>query len=58
VNTIARSKRPYLAADEEVEDAEVVHAIAPGATLDIVLVPQNAVSDSAHFAAAATNVIQ
>ena len=42
VNTIARSKTPYLAGDEEVEDTEMVHAIAPGAILDVVLVPQDA----------------
>ena len=33
VNTFARSTTPYLADDEEVEDTEMVHAIAPGATL-------------------------
>ena len=58
INTIARSKTPYLASDEEVEDTEMVHAIAPGATLDVVLVPQDATSSSADFAAAATKVIQ
>jgi hypothetical protein len=40
VNTIARSATPYLAASEEVEDTEMVHAIAPGATRDVVLVPR------------------
>ena len=39
VNAIARSATPYLADDEEVDDTEMVHAIAPGATLDIILVP-------------------
>jgi subtilase family serine protease len=58
VNTIARSATPYLANDEEVEDTEMVHAIAPGATLDVVLVPQDATASSANFAAAATKVIQ
>jgi subtilase family serine protease len=58
VNTIARSATPYLAGDEEVEDTEMLHAIAPGATLDVVLVPQDAGSSSANFAAAATKVIQ
>jgi subtilase family serine protease len=57
VNTIARSKTPYLAGDEEVEDTEMVHAIAPDATLDVVLVPQDAGSSSANFTAAATKVI-
>jgi subtilase family serine protease len=58
VNTIARSTTPYLAGDEEVEDTEMVHAIAPGASLDVVLVPQNAGSSSANFTAAATAVIR
>ncbi len=58
VNTIARSATPYLDSDEEVEDTEMVHAIAPGATLDVVLVPADATSSSANFAAAATQVIQ
>jgi subtilase family serine protease len=58
VNTIARSKTPYLAGDEEVEDTEMVHAIAPSATLEVALVPADATSSSANFAAAATKVIQ
>jgi subtilase family serine protease len=57
-NTIARSATPYLAGDEEVEDTEMVHAIAPGAALDVVLVPADAASSSANFAAAAIKVIQ
>jgi subtilase family serine protease len=58
VNTIAGSKSPYLAGTEEVEDTEVVHAIAPGAALDVVLVPQDAESSSADFAAAMTKAIR
>jgi subtilase family serine protease len=58
VNTIARSKTPYLAGTEEIEDTEMVHAIAPGASLDVVLVPQDAESSSANFAAAITKAIQ
>jgi subtilase family serine protease len=58
VNSIAGSKTPYLAGTEEVEDAEMVHAIAPGAALDVVLVPQDAESSSADFAAAITKAIQ
>jgi subtilase family serine protease len=52
VNTIAKSATPYLAGEEEFGDAEVVHAFAPGATLDIVLVPADATSSAANFAAA------
>jgi len=58
VNTIARSATPYLADDEEVEDTEMVHAIAPGATLDVVLLPQDTTSSSANFAAAAPKLVQ
>jgi subtilase family serine protease len=58
VNTIARSKTPYLAGSEEVEDTEIVHAMAPGATLDVVLVPHDAPSSSANFAAAITKAVQ
>jgi subtilase family serine protease len=58
VNSIAGSKTPYLAAIEEVEDTEMVHAIAPGAALDVVLVPNDANSNIADFAAALTKVIQ
>jgi subtilase family serine protease len=58
VNTIAQSATPYLASDEEVEDIEMVHAIAPGAALDIALVPQSAASSTANFAAALTEVVR
>jgi subtilase family serine protease len=58
VNTIARSKTPYLAGSEEVEDTEMVHAIAPGAVLDVVLMPHDAASSIADIAAATTKVIQ
>jgi subtilase family serine protease len=58
VNTIARSATPYLAGDEEVTDTEMVHAIAPGATLEIVLVPADVTSSAADFAAAITKVIR
>jgi subtilase family serine protease len=58
VNTIAQSATPYLASDEEVTDTEMVHAIAPGASLDVVLVPEKAATSSANFAAAITRVIQ
>lgn len=58
VNTLARSRRPALAGDEEVEDAEMVHAIAPEARLDIVLVPGDPIASGASFAAAATEVFE
>jgi len=58
VNTIARSTTPYLAGSEEVEDTEIVHAIAPGAVLDVVLLPHDATSSTAGIAAATTKAIQ
>jgi len=58
VNTIAGSTTPYLAGDEEVTDTEVVHAIAPAATLDVILMPAGAISSTANITAAITKVIQ
>jgi subtilase family serine protease len=56
--TFAGASAPYVAGTEEVEDTEMVHAIAPGATLDVVLVPNDASSSPANFAAAVTDVVQ
>jgi subtilase family serine protease len=58
VDSIAESNTPYLAGTEEVEDTEMVHAIAPGAALDVVLVPLDAASSIADFATAITKVIR
>ncbi len=58
VTTVARSTTPYLASDEEVEDTEMVHAIAPRAALDVVLVPADATFSSADFTAAAAKLVQ
>ena len=55
--TLAGASTPYVAGTEEVEDTEIVHVIAPGATLDVVLVPANAVAGAAHFAAAVTGLL-
>jgi subtilase family serine protease len=54
VNTLAKSTTPYLDSQEEVTDTEMVHAIAPGATIDVVLVPQ---TTRAGVSAALTEVI-
>jgi subtilase family serine protease len=56
--TLAGAGAPYVAGTEEVEDTEMVHAIAPGATLDVVLVPGDAVSSAADFTAAVTGVVR
>jgi subtilase family serine protease len=39
VNTLAHAASPWLATPEEVEDTEVVHAVAPDATIREVLIP-------------------
>lgn len=54
VNDLAGAASPWLAGGEEVEDTEMVHAVAPGAAISIVLINQSAVSSPAHFAAAVT----
>jgi len=58
VNTIAGSATPYLANDEEVQDTEIAHAMAPDATLDVVLVPQQDESSVASLVAAMAKVVQ
>jgi subtilase family serine protease len=54
VNSLAGSASPWLAGGEEVEDAEMVHAVAPAAAITIVLVKQSAVNSPADFATALT----
>jgi subtilase family serine protease len=56
--TLAGASTPYVAGTEEVEDTEMVHAIAPGATLDVVLVPDNARASTADFTAALTGLVR
>jgi subtilase family serine protease len=57
ITTLAGASAPYVAGTEEVEDTEMVHAIAPAATLDVVLVPANATANAATFTAAVTGVL-
>jgi subtilase family serine protease len=57
VNTV-RSATPYLSNDEELGDAEMVHAFAPGATLDIILVPADFLSSPADVATAITKAVR
>ena len=54
---LAGASAPYVAGTEEVEDTEIVHALAPGASLDVVLVPANAITSAANFTAAVTGVV-
>jgi subtilase family serine protease len=55
--TLAGASAPYVAGTEEVEDTEIVHAIAPGAALDVILVPASATASAANFTAAVTGTI-
>jgi subtilase family serine protease len=55
--TLAGAGAPYVAGTEEVEDTEIVHTIAPGAALDVVLVPADAITSAANFTAAVTGLI-
>ncbi len=54
MNTIAKSPAPYLGNNDELGDTEMVDAVAPGATLDIILVPADTTSSVANFAAVFT----
>src|SRR5262249_43243525 len=54
VNSLAGTGSPWLAGGEGVEGAEMVDAVAPGATISIVLVKRSAVNSPADFAAALT----
>ncbi|HYB17938.1 MAG TPA: S53 family peptidase [Streptosporangiaceae bacterium] len=51
VNSLAGAASPWQAADEEAQDVEIVHAVAPAATLRVVLLPAS-VLDSAATATA------
>ena len=51
---LAGSASPWSATGEEVEDAEIVHAVAPDATIRVILIPQQS---SPASAAAATDTV-
>lgn len=53
VTTLAGASSPWLAYGEEVLDVEMVHALAPGAALVIVLVPATSLDSPAQAAATA-----
>ncbi|HEY1917035.1 MAG TPA: S53 family peptidase [Streptosporangiaceae bacterium] len=48
-NSLAHSASPYLAQGEEVEDTEIVHAVAPGAAIRVILFSPSAVGSPAGF---------
>jgi subtilase family serine protease len=58
VVNLVGSATPYLAGGEEVGDTEMVHAIAPGASLDVILTPADTGTSPATFASAITETIQ
>ena len=47
VTTLAGASAPWQAADEEVQDTEIVHTVAPAAALRVVLLPSNALDSAA-----------
>jgi len=47
VTTLAGSGSPWQAGEEEVQDTEMLHAIAPAATLRVVVLPGNALASAA-----------
>jgi len=53
VTTLAPDSTPWLAFGEEVLDVEMVHVIAPGATLVVLLVPSASLDNTAKSVAAA-----
>ena len=57
VNSLAHVAEPWLANGEEVLDAEVVHAVAPGAAITIVLVKATSLNDTASAVEAAVSAL-
>ena len=51
VTGLAGSASPWQATDQEVGDAEMVHVVAPAATLRVVLLPADALAGAAHATA-------
>jgi len=47
VTTLAGAASPWQATGEEVQDFEIVHAVAPAATLRVVLLPHNVLQNAA-----------
>ena len=53
VTTLAGARSPWLAFGEEVLDVEMVHALAPGATLVILLLPSTSLDNTKNAVSAA-----
>lgn len=52
VTALAGSASPWQASNEEVQETEIVHAVAPGASLRVVLLPANVLLRNAAHATA------
>jgi subtilase family serine protease len=57
-STLAGAGSPWLAFGEEVLDVEMVHALAPGATLVILLLPSTSLDDTGNAVAAAVAALR
>jgi subtilase family serine protease len=58
VTTLAGARSPWLAFGEEVLDVEMVHALAPGATLVILLLPPTSLDDTRSAVTAAVAALR
>jgi subtilase family serine protease len=56
-DSLGRTSSPWLAGQEEVEDVEIAHAVAPGASILVDLVPATATASAANFASAFAGVL-
>ena len=57
-STLAGARSPWLAFGEEVLDVEMVHALAPDATLVILLLPTNSLDNTANTVSAAVGALR
>jgi subtilase family serine protease len=55
---LAGQVSPWLANEEEVQDAEIVHAIAPGVAISVVLLPPTALATTASATASLTAALR
>jgi subtilase family serine protease len=58
VNTLARAASPWLATIEEVEDTEIVHAVAPDAAIREVLIPSAPAASPGKVSAAVLSALR
>jgi len=58
VNTLAHAASPWQASPEEVEDTEIVHAVAPGAAIREVLIPSSDTASTGTVSPAAVAALR